>query len=157
MCCVEAVAASVIAVLGTLLGAGLTHSFQRRAIERTERFTRGEKLRQERIDAYCAYAGALVNYRRILVDRWFSRAENRQEETEELRFRSYEMRSDAQEALFRVQLLTHDEELVRLAWETLDHVADVHRADDRDALAERRRVSREAINSFVATAKQDVA
>ncbi|MYY81682.1 MULTISPECIES: hypothetical protein [Streptomyces] len=153
----EAVAASVIAVLGTLLGAGLTHSFQRRAIERTERFTRGEKLRQERIDAYCAYAGALVNYRRILVDRWFSRAENRQEETEELRFRSYEMRSDAQEALFRVQLLTHDEELVRLAWETLDHVADVHRADDRDALAERRRVSREAINSFVATAKQDVA
>ncbi|MEU5897949.1 MULTISPECIES: hypothetical protein [Streptomyces] len=144
-------------MLGTLLGAGLTHSFQRRAIERTERFTRGEKLRQERIDAYCAYAGALVNYRRILVDRWFSRAENRQEETEELRFRSYEMRSDAQEALFRVQLLTHDEELVRLAWETLDHVADVHRADDRDALAERRRVSREAINSFVATAKQDVA
>nr|WP_237527616.1 hypothetical protein [Streptomyces sp. SID337] len=139
------------------MGAGLTHSFQRRAIERTERFTRGEKLRQERIDAYCAYAGALVNYRRILVDRWFSRAENRQEETEELRFRSYEMRSDAQEALFRVQLLTHDEELVRLAWETLDHVADVHRADDRDALAERRRVSREAINSFVATAKQDVA
>ncbi|WP_409237721.1 hypothetical protein [Streptomyces sp. PA5.6] len=143
-------------MLGTLLGAGLTHSFQRRAIERTERFTRGEKLRQERIDAYCAYAGALVNYRRILVDRWFSRAENRQEEIEELRFRSYEMRSDAQEALFRVQLLTNDEELVRLAWETLDHVADVRRADDRDSLAERRRVSREAINDFVATAKRHV-
>ncbi|MEU6820390.1 hypothetical protein ABZ921_07155 [Streptomyces atriruber] len=152
----EAVAASVIAVLGTLLGAGLTHSFQRRASERTERFTRGEKLRQERIDAYIAYAGALVNYRRILVDRWFSRAENRHEESEESRFRSYEMRSEAQEALFRVQLLSNDEDLVRLAWETLDHVADVHRAADRDALAERRRVSREAINSFVAAAKRHV-
>lgn len=141
-------------MLGTLLGAGLTHSFQRRSIERAERFTRTEKLRQERIDAYCAYAGALVNYRRILVDRWFSRAENRHEESEESRFRSYEMRSEAQEALFRVQLLTSDDELVRLAWETLDHVADVHRADDRDELAERRRVSRDAINSFVATAKR---
>ncbi len=153
---VEAVAASVIAVLGTLLGAGITHAFQRKAIERTEEFTRGEKLRQERIDAYCAYAGALVNYRRILVDRWFSRHENRPDDGEEARFRSYEMRSEAQEALFRVQLLTSDAELVRLAWETLDQVADVHRADDRDGLAERRRVSRDAINAFVAAAQRHV-
>ncbi|AZM57708.1 hypothetical protein DMA15_15940 [Streptomyces sp. WAC 01529] len=152
----EAVAASVIAVLGTLLGAGVTHSFQRRAIERTEEFTRGEKLRQERIDAYCAYAGALVNYRRTLIDRWFSRHENRTEDGEEARFRSYETRSEAQEALFRVQLLTDDDELVRLAWETLDDVSEVHRTDDRDDLAERRRISRDAINTFVATAKRHV-
>ncbi|MEU7647422.1 MULTISPECIES: hypothetical protein [Streptomyces] len=152
----EAVAASVIAVLGTLLGAGVTHSFQRRALERTEEFTRNEKLRQERIDAYSAYAGALVNYRRVLVDRWFSREENRAEDSEESRFRSYEMRSEAQQALFRVQLLTSDDALVRQAWETLDHVSDVHRADDRDGLAERRRVSRDAINAFVAAAKRHV-
>ncbi|MBW5425051.1 hypothetical protein GKQ77_26415 [Streptomyces sp. BG9H] len=152
----EVVAASVIAVLGTLLGAGVTHSFQRRAIERTEEFTRGEKLRQERIDAYCAYAGALVNYRRTLVDRWFSRHENRPDDGAEARFRSYEMRSEAQEALFRVQLLTSDDELVRLAWETLDHVSEVHQTDDRDDLAERRRISRDAINTFVATAKRHV-
>ncbi|MEU7584533.1 hypothetical protein AB0B50_43935 [Streptomyces sp. NPDC041068] len=143
-------------MLGTLLGAGVTHAFQRKSIERTEEFTRGEKLRQERIDAYCAYAGALVNYRRVLVDRWFSRAENRTEESEESRFRSYELRSEAQEALFRVQLLTNDEELVRLAAETLDQVADVHRTDDRGVLGERRRISRDAINSFVAAAKRHV-
>ncbi|MEV5979039.1 hypothetical protein [Streptomyces sp. NPDC052114] len=141
--------------MGTLLGAGVTHAFQRRSIERTEQFTRAEKLRQERIDAYCAYAGALVNYRRILVDRWFSRTQNR-EESEETRFRSYELRSEAQEALFRVQLLTGDDELVRLAAETLDQVADVHRTDDRAELGERRRVSRDAINSFVAAAKRHV-
>ncbi|MCF3125205.1 hypothetical protein IPZ68_36745 [Streptomyces arenae] len=152
----EAVAASVIAVLGTLLGAGVTHAFQRRAIERTEQFTRAEKLRQERIDAYCAYAGALVNYRRVLVDRWFSRAGNRTEESEETRFRSYELRSEAQEALFRVQLLTTDDALVRLAAQTLDQVADVHRTDDRAELGERRRVSRDAINSFVSEAKRHV-
>lgn len=142
-------------MVGTLLGAGVTHAFQRRSIERTEQFTRAEKLRQERIDAYCAYAGALVNYRRILVDRWFSRTQNR-EESEETRFRSYELRSEAQEALFRVQLLTGDDELVRLAAETLDQVADVHRTDDRAELGERRRVSRDAINSFVAAAKRHV-
>ncbi|MEU6122998.1 hypothetical protein [Streptomyces sp. NPDC047123] len=149
-------AARLIAVLGTLLGAGVTHSFQRRSIERTERFTRAERLRQERIDAYCAYAGALVNYRRTLVDRWFGRTEPARRESDELRLRSYEMRSEAQEALFRVQLLTGDDELVRLAWETLDVVAEVHQTDDRGELAERRRVSREAINSFVAAAKQHV-
>ncbi|QEU93650.1 hypothetical protein [Streptomyces kanamyceticus] len=152
----EAVAASVIAVLGTLLGAGVTHSFQRRAIERTEEFTRGEKLRQERIDAYCAYAGALVGYRRLLVDRWFRREENRHEESEAARFQSYELRSEAQEALFRVQLLTADDALVRQAAAALEDVAEVHKAADRDALAERRRVSREAINSFVAAAKRHV-
>ncbi|KUL53953.1 hypothetical protein [Streptomyces sp. NRRL S-1521] len=151
----EAVAASVIAVLGTLLGAGVTHSFQRRTVERTEAFTRSERLRQERIDAYCAYAGALVNYRRILVDRWFSRMEDR-EEQEEIRFRSYEMRSEAQEALFRVQLLAGDEELVRLAGETLEQVATVHTSADREELAERRRVTRDAVNHFVATAKRHV-
>lgn len=142
-------------MLGTLLGAGVTHSFQRRTVERTEAFTRGERLRQERIDAYCAYAGALVNYQRILVDRWFSRVEDR-EEREETRFRSYEMRSETQEALFRVQLLSGDEDLVRLAEETLEQVATVHTAADRAELAERRRVSRDAINRFVATAKRHV-
>ncbi|MEU8957412.1 hypothetical protein AB0C93_24260 [Streptomyces sp. NPDC048518] len=152
----EAVAASVIAVLGTLLGAGLTHSFQRRAIERTERFTRGERLRQERIDAYSAYAGALVNYQRVVVDRWFRRSEGRHEESEESRFRSYEMRSEAQEALFRVQLLTHDDELIRLAWEVLDQIGEVHRTDDREEMAVRRRTSRAAINSFVRVAKRHV-
>ncbi|MFE0174228.1 hypothetical protein ACFWZ2_18080 [Streptomyces sp. NPDC059002] len=152
----EAVAASVIAVLGTLLGAGVTHSFQRRAIERTEEFTRGEKLRQERIDAYCAYAAALVNYRRVIVDRWFRREENRIDESEEARFQSYELRSEAQEALFRVQLLTTDDALVQQAREALDHVADVHKALDRDEFTQRREVSRDAINSFVTAAKGHV-
>lgn len=67
----EAVVASVVAVIGTLLGSGITHFFQSRAAERSEQFARAERLRQERIDAYCAYAGALLDYRRVLVHRWF--------------------------------------------------------------------------------------
>ncbi|GAA2576077.1 hypothetical protein [Streptomyces tubercidicus] len=44
----EAVAASVVAVLGTLLGSGVTHVLQTRATDRSERFARAERLRQER-------------------------------------------------------------------------------------------------------------
>lgn len=57
---VEAVVASGIAVLGTLLGSGLTLAFQRRTTENSHKFTRSESLRQERLDAYCVYAGALL-------------------------------------------------------------------------------------------------
>ncbi|MFE0930627.1 hypothetical protein ACFW4O_30810 [Streptomyces mutabilis] len=64
----EAVAASVIAVLGTLLGSGLTYLFQRQTMNRSEQFTRNERLRQERIAAYSAFAGALANYRRGQMD-----------------------------------------------------------------------------------------
>ncbi|MEU1018673.1 hypothetical protein ABZ383_08350 [Streptomyces sp. NPDC005900] len=152
----EAVAASVIAVLGTLLGAGVTHVFQRGAIARTEDFTRREKLRQERVDAYSAYAGALVNYRRVLLDRWFSRHENRPEDGVESRFRSYELRSAAQEALFRVELLTEDDELAGLARRALDAVTDLHKARDRDELTERRVVSLGAVDAFVSAAKRHV-
>ncbi|MFJ3310885.1 hypothetical protein ACIPSA_49725 [Streptomyces sp. NPDC086549] len=56
----ESIIASAIAVLGTLLGSGITLAFQQRTTDRSHQFTRREKLRQERLDAYSAYAGALV-------------------------------------------------------------------------------------------------
>lgn len=42
----EVVATSLVAVLGTLFGATLTHLFQRRTALLTEQFTRSERLRQ---------------------------------------------------------------------------------------------------------------
>lgn len=67
----EAIIASAIAVLGTLLGSGITLAFQQRTTEKGHQFARDERLRQERLDAYSIYAGALVNYRRCLVHLWF--------------------------------------------------------------------------------------
>jgi hypothetical protein len=64
---VETIIASAIAVLGTLLGSRLTLAFQQRTTDKGHQFTRHERLRQERLDAYSAYAGALINYRRCLV------------------------------------------------------------------------------------------
>ncbi|MER5182012.1 hypothetical protein ABT009_27260 [Streptomyces sp. NPDC002896] len=65
----QVVATSVIAVLGTLLSSALTYVFQRRNAERSEQFARNERLRQERIDAYCAFGGAPADYRR---GRWIT-------------------------------------------------------------------------------------
>ncbi|WP_367322361.1 hypothetical protein [Streptomyces sp. HUAS ZL42] len=150
----EAVAASVIAVLGTLLGAGVTHGFQSRAAARTERFMRDEKLRQERLDAYCAYAAALVNYRRALVHRWFCEHEGRsQEEITQARMQGYDLRSVANEALFRVQMLAPDETLVERTWQALWQIDQVHKAADRAELDERRDTTRTLVTEFVTTAK----
>jgi len=140
-------------VLGTLLGAGVTHRFQIRAAERAERVTREERLRQERMDAYAAYAGALVNYRRVLLDRWFRlHADNLPEESHRARLEGYTLRTTAQEALFRVQMLTPDEALVTRAQETLELIDQLHRAPDRAELDARRAITRAAVTAFVTEA-----
>jgi hypothetical protein len=154
---VEAVIASAIAVLGTLLGSGLTHAFQRRATESTHRFTRDERLRQERLDAYCSYAGVLVDYRRSLVHLWFCRNEVPPPEDEsQVRIRSYDLRARAQEALFRVQMLTDDAALSRTAADTLAEVTALGKTQSRDELDERRRQTKDAIDALVSRAKDHI-
>ncbi|GKQ36606.1 hypothetical protein [Streptomyces sp. A012304] len=150
----EALAASFIAVVGTLLGAALTHRFQLRSVERTERFTRDERLRQERMDAYGAYAGALVNYRRALVGRWFLEHEDgTPEECRQARAEGYELRSVAQEALFRVQMLSPDEALVERGRRTLKRIDQLHKAHDRAALDRLRDDTRAMVTEFVTAAR----
>ncbi|MFM9446116.1 hypothetical protein [Streptomyces acidiscabies] len=149
----ETLTASLVAVLGTLLGAGLTHRFQVRAAERAERFTRDERLRQERMAAYSAYAGALVTYRRVLLDRWFRLHEdNEPEESRRARLEGYALRTTVQEALFRVQMLTSDEALVARAREALELIDQLHRAPDRADLETRRDITRAAVTAFVTEA-----
>lgn len=150
----EAVAASLIAVLGTLLGAGLSHAFQQRTVTRAETFNRNEKLRQERLDAYCSFAGCLANYRRALVHLWF--CEHRSTppaDPNEARVHSYERRSEAQEALFRVQMLTADEHLVGQAESVFHGIDQLHRTEDRAEVDRRREQTRRAITEFVTAAK----
>ncbi len=53
--------ASVIAVVGMLLGSTVTFVFQRVNAGRVERFARDERLRQERIAAYSGFAGRSPN------------------------------------------------------------------------------------------------
>ncbi|MFE9875207.1 hypothetical protein [Streptomyces sp. NPDC005784] len=151
----EAISASAIAVLGTLLGSGITLAFQRRTVEKGHEFTRRERLRQERLDAYSAYAGALVNYRRCLVHLWFCIHEQPPpEDADEVRIRAYDLRSSAQEALFRVQMLTDDEALSQSAEAVLTAMTGLYKTDSRSELDERRDHTRDAISHLVRAAKQ---
>jgi hypothetical protein len=151
---VESVIASAIAVLGTLLGSVATLAIQRGTAERGHRFTRDEKLRQERLDAYVTYAGALVDYRRCLIHLWFCLHESPPPENpDEVRIRSYDLRTRAQESLFRVQMLTADEALGRGGSRLLDEVSELHKAESRAELDEGRERTREGIAGLVREAK----
>ncbi|MFD8504282.1 hypothetical protein ACFV2L_16375 [Streptomyces sp. NPDC059687] len=151
----ESLIASAIAVLGTLLGSGITLAFQQRTTDRSQQFTRREKLRQERLDAYSAYAGALVNYRRCLVHLWFCEHEQPPpEDPDAVRIRAYDLRSSAQEALFRVQMLTDDGRLSRTAEDVLADITELPKADARARLDELRTRTRDDISRLVGSAKQ---
>ncbi|WP_062651455.1 hypothetical protein [Streptomyces maremycinicus] len=151
----ESIIASAIAVLGTLLGAGITLAFQQRTVDRSHQLTRREKLRQERLDAYSSYAGALINYRRCLVHLWFCEHEQSPpEDPDAVRIRAYDLRSSAQEALFRVQMLTDDGGLSQTAEDVLTAVTALPKVDSRAELDELRARTRDDISRLVGSAKQ---
>lgn len=150
----ETIIASAIAVLGTLLGSGLTLAFQQRTTDKGHQFTRHERLRQERLDAYSAYAGALINYRRCLVHLWFCEHEQPpHEDPGVVRVRAYDLRSNAQEALFRVQMLTDDEALSEAAEAVLEDVTALPKTNSRTELDERREKTRDDISRLVRASK----
>jgi hypothetical protein len=152
---VETIIASGIAVLGTLLGSGITLAFQQRTVDRSHRFTRREKLRQERLDACSAYAGALINYRRCLVHLWFCEHEQPPpEDPDAVRVRAYDLRSAAQEALFRVQMLIDDETLSRAAEDVLADVTALSKTGGRNELDDARVRTGDDISRLVRAVKQ---
>ncbi|MFJ9180500.1 hypothetical protein [Streptomyces sp. NPDC102360] len=153
------VATSVIAVLGTLLGAGLSHVLQSRTAARGQDFARAERLRQERIDAYCAFGGALANYRRGQLDRWFPEHVDRPGETadvHELRREAFRLRASAMEAMFRVELLTASPSLTALAQEAMASVDRIPAAGDREELRVVRDQSRGLMHDFIAASRPHV-
>ncbi|WP_210591107.1 hypothetical protein [Streptomyces sp. GESEQ-35] len=155
----DVVAASLVAVLGTLLGATLTHLFQRRTELRAEQFTRSERLRQERIDAYCAYGGALANYRRGQMDYWFAKHDGRavgEESIHELRREAQRLRAAAMEAMFRAELLTDSVELDELGRRALKAVDRIPGAQLRDELDPVREESRSLIYEFIAASRRHI-
>ncbi|MET9570198.1 hypothetical protein ACFYNW_20790 [Streptomyces virginiae] len=153
----NAMATSLIAVLGTLLGSVVTHAFQQRAARRTEQNALEAQRRQERLDAYGAYAGLLVEFRQAMLHHWFCVHQGRDGEDEAaLRRRSFETRANTQQALFRLQLITDDPDLGAAAVEAFTAVGAIDRAPDLAALVTRRDTTRELIDTFVTTARRCV-
>lgn len=135
---------ALIAVLGTLLGAVVTHYFQGRTAERTAALTRDEQLRKERISAYSSFADAVVEYRRAQNARWYRRNGPQAEAT---RQESYTQRAVARQALVRVQLVCGERSVVERAVAAFEVTHCMHEAVDE---ADRERQSERAVEALAA-------
>lgn len=91
-----AVLASVIAVLRTLAGTMSGYVFQKKIGERAELVAQHERLRHERMLASSAFAGAVMDMRRVQYDKWHRRHESpTRTDPEDVRNESYRLRSAA--------------------------------------------------------------
>jgi hypothetical protein len=148
-----AVLASVIAVLGTLAGATVSYVFQRRISDRNEAIARDERLRQERLVACSAFAGAVMDLRRAQYERWYRRQEHPlQRDPDDARTEYYRLRSIAWSAYYRFRLTTANNELTKLGWPAVEETAHVANATDEADLRERGERAPELLEEFVAVA-----
>ncbi|WP_283137996.1 hypothetical protein [Rhizohabitans arisaemae] len=140
-----------IAVVGTLLGSGVTYYFQHLNTVRTERFTRDERLRQERMETYSAFASAVTDFRRAQLDRWHRTWEGRDGDRYlEAKTESYRSRALATQALYRVALIAAgDDAVLRLASEAVETTLAIREAEDRTALRTRIEAAERSLESFV--------
>ncbi|MEI7058702.1 hypothetical protein WBG06_22960 [Nocardioides sp. CCNWLW239] len=147
-----AIFASVVAVLGTLLGSLATYAIQRSTIRQQQALAGAERRRQERVDAISAYAEALTTYRRVKMDRWHAVDEGRDDQ-EALRRHDYEVRAAAVAARLRVELLVDDRDLraqCQLALEAVDAMAPGSTSEE---FGEGRNASRAALTQVVDRAR----
>jgi hypothetical protein len=150
---VNGVLTSIIAVCGTLAGSALTYLFARLTARRAEKAAREERLRQERIAAYAAFAGAMTALRQKMISLWLVR--DLDEDLAEIRAAYTEADqcgAAADHARFQVRLLTEDAELLRLADAAFGPIAAIGKAADRAELADHETRSQEVLTAFVEAA-----
>jgi len=150
---VAEVAASVIAVCGTIAGISIGYLFQRRGSQLDYEAGLSERRRAERLEACGSFAAAVVESRRAQYDRWYRRQEDPEKMTPiEARNQSYCTRTATWGAFYRLRLITADTELTRLAWLAVDEAAHIHLAETETELHERGERVRDLLEQFVATA-----
>ena len=149
----EVLVASLIAVAGTLLGSVTTYLFQRQTVDRAERFARQERLRQERMAVYGAFAGAVTDHRRAVVNLWLCRGAGQDDPGyRAARDECDRLGAALDHARFQVQLIADDPELVVLAATAHQPTTAISTAGDLDELRTHENRSREAVGSFIAAA-----
>jgi hypothetical protein len=153
----ESVVASLVAILGTLLGAAATYVFQLRTARQARQSAREERLWQERLAAYSTFAGALTDFRKSQNDRWHREQEDIQSAAyAAARDESYRQRANATAALFRLRLVTASQELDSLASLALKLTEGIHDATDAQDRIDRGRKARQALLKFSQAAAVDV-
>ncbi|MDX2702658.1 hypothetical protein PV350_07315 [Streptomyces sp. PA03-6a] len=146
----EPIWTSVVAVAGTLLGAVVTYPFQRLAAKQ-------QRLRDERIAAYTAFASAVEDFRWGQAERYFSKQRDPDGEATRLAYQEgHRLRTNAWQAFYRIKLVTNDADLVAHAEAALEQTRSVSGATndyERDQLDD---VAKAAIRDFVDYASKRV-
>jgi hypothetical protein len=143
---------SLVAIVGTLLGSLSTYVFQQRIAARAKVEAREERLRQERVAAYSAYATAITELKRGAIAAWFQRAD-----LEGPAFRAAIAESDrlgavAEAARFRLRLLDQDADLSALADAAFGQISTFKEAADRTELRGCEAAFEAAVGDFIAAA-----
>lgn len=154
----DTVLASLVAVAGTLIGSLSTYLFQQRTAERAEAISRDERLRQERLAAYSGFASAVTELKRGAITLWFRRRDSPRDDDA---YRAAQLESDrlgalAETAQFRLQLVSDDAELQRLAAAVLSATGEIRTAADRREVVRMEREFEAAVRAFIAAAAAQV-
>ncbi|MFJ4100600.1 hypothetical protein [Amycolatopsis japonica] len=148
---------SVVAISGTLAGSTLTYLLGLLNTRRTERTARDERLRQERIAAYVAFAEAMTELRQGVIAKWFLKQRSApDEEMRAAHTESDKRGATADHARLRIQMLTDDSEILRLIDATFEPIEALHRAPDLAAVKQHEERSQETLSVFIRTAGRQV-
>jgi len=151
-----ALLAGGFALLGGFLG---QYVYARRLARHAHREAQLEQLRQDRIHAYSEFAGALIEYRRTQLARWFADHDRNAAEDDVRRAReeSRMRRAAALDRYYRVTLLAGSATVKGAAAQALDCTHAVDEAQTReaaDALADR--VRDELLRTFIERGEEQV-
>lgn len=124
---------SLVAVLGTLAGVGLTFYGQDRLERRSRQAQIDDMRRTERREACTALGAALVKYRHGQYARKTHRLIH-SEDSELLREEVRQARGDAWAAFFRVELLTDDAKMRNAAESCMESIRRLKYAKNHEAL-----------------------
>ncbi|MBF6124281.1 hypothetical protein [Nocardia brasiliensis] len=152
----NAVLPALIAVAGTLLGSGVTFFIQRSTADREVSQVFAERLRQDRLNAYNAFADAAVEYRGAEYDRWFRLREGEDEATRSAIQAAHSKRSVVQSALLRIALLTNDTQLYELGSESIHVTRSISHATSPEQREERGDQAKTLLDTFIKQAAADI-
>ncbi|MCP3817484.1 hypothetical protein NLX86_04830 [Streptomyces sp. A3M-1-3] len=139
------------------MGSISTFVFQRRSAQRAEVFARQERLRQERLTAYSACAGAITELKRAVVGLWLRRrSDPHGAEYATALAECDRLGAAAEHARFRVQLVAEDPALTVLADAAFATIGAVRDAAGRTELLDHEARCLDALGAFMASAAAQV-
>ncbi|MEV8099191.1 hypothetical protein [Kitasatospora sp. NPDC085879] len=148
---------AAVAVVGTLLGAGLTSFWQFRLADRAERSGRDGFIRSQRVEAYSGFAAAMAELSRAQLNRWHGRRDEPGQDPESARALVFQCRSTARQALFRVLLVAGRDQVKAAARAAFDSHWPIGDARDEAESAQLSTACRQAVEEFVAAAAGEIA